>query len=53
MYNIGLCYQKIGDFKKSIGYFKNVLNTKPDAVEALNSVGFSYYSLIEPNKTEK
>lgn len=32
LYNIGLCYQKLGEFKKSITYFKNVLNVRHDCV---------------------
>ena len=32
LYNIGVCYQKQGDYKKSIEYFRNVLNMNPDAV---------------------
>lgn len=45
-YNIGLCYQKLGEIENSMKYFRTIIERKENA-DSLNALGFNYYSMID------
>lgn len=47
-YNIGICYQKLNEFEKSLKYLKKAVFLNPNAVETLNALGFSHSSIKNP-----
>jgi tetratricopeptide (TPR) repeat protein len=46
---LGIVYLQKQDFKKSIGYFTQVLRTNPDSYDAYNYLGVAYTELGEYN----
>jgi len=46
---LGVVYLHMRDFKKSIGYFTQVLRTNPDSYDAYNYLGVAYTELGEYN----
>jgi tetratricopeptide (TPR) repeat protein len=51
-YNIGLCYEKLGDIEQAIKYYEKSIVNLPSA-EALNALGHAYHSAFEKSKSKK